>query len=188
MICTNTGCSAAKHSGETPKVSRDRPSTPLSLRRALVRSAGRIHRRAGRAPLRPVVAVLGAVGEGDVQRHSSYRRSKALPGVGIAFVAGKGRCRGCAAEAPQPKAYLGNRPCMDRSSMGGRCAQRPSWALQRCRPLSEVLETRLAEQIPLPPLTPKRKFEFRTPLAVGTLAVSGTTGRRMGGKCGTLPG
>jgi hypothetical protein len=35
---------------------------------------------------------------------------------------------------------------------------------------------------------PERKFEFRTPLAVGTLAVSGTTGRRMGGKCGTLPG
>ena len=35
---------------------------------------------------------------------------------------------------------------------------------------------------------PQRKFEFRTPLAVGALAVSGTTGRRMGGKCGTLPG
>src|SRR5262249_35923208 len=37
-------------------------------------------------------------------------------------------------------------------------------------------------------IDPQRKFEFRTPLAVGTLAVSGTTGRRMGGKCGTLPG
>jgi len=35
---------------------------------------------------------------------------------------------------------------------------------------------------------PQWKFEFRTPLAVGTLAVSGTTGRRMGGKFGTLPG
>ena len=35
---------------------------------------------------------------------------------------------------------------------------------------------------------PQRKFEFRTPLAVGTLAVSGTTGRRRGGKCGTLLG
>jgi len=39
-----------------------------------------------------------------------------------------------------------------------------------------------------PELTPQRKFEFRTPLAVGTLAVSGTMGRRMGGKCGTLLG
>src|SRR5262247_2833521 len=34
----------------------------------------------------------------------------------------------------------------------------------------------------------RRQFEFRTALAVGTLAVSGTTGRRMGGKYGTLPG
>jgi hypothetical protein len=36
--------------------------------------------------------------------------------------------------------------------------------------------------------TPERKFEFRTPLAIGTFAVSGTTGRRAGGKCGTLRG
>ena len=32
---------------------------------------------------------------------------------------------------------------------------------------------------------PTAEFEFRTPSAVGTLAVSGTTGRRMGGKCGS---
>jgi hypothetical protein len=41
---------------------------------------------------------------------------------------------------------------------------------------------------PMSASDPLRKFELGTPLAVGTWAVSGTSGRRMGGKCGTSPG